>query len=38
MDSVNKCTVGIIAGSLAHWVVDKESKMVEMLLSLVRKV
>ena len=32
MDSVNKCTVGIIAGSPGHWVVNKESEMVEMLL------
>ena len=32
MDSVNKCTVGIIAGSLGHRVVSKVSNMVEMLL------
>ena len=37
MDSVNKCTVGIIAGSLGHWVVNKESKMVEMLLRSCQK-
>ena len=32
MDSVNKYTLGIIAGSLGQWVVNKGSKMVEMLL------
>ena len=32
MDSVSRCTVSIIARSLEHWVVNKESKMVEMLL------
>ena len=32
LDSVNKCAVGILAGSLGHWDVNKESKMVEMLL------
>ena len=26
MDSVNRCTVEIIASSLGHWVVNKESK------------
>ena len=28
----NKCPVGITAGSLGHWVVNKESNMVVMLL------
>ena len=28
----NKCTVSIIAGSLGHWIVNKESKIVEILL------
>ena len=32
MDSVNKSTLGIIAWSLAHCVVNKDSNMVEMLL------
>ena len=31
MDLVNKCTVGIIAGSLGHRVVNKVSNMIEML-------
>ena len=37
MDSVNKCTVGIIVGSLGHRVVNKESNMLEMLLRSCKK-